>query len=81
VSGSYTHTNSTCTNELLGTLTNNCGETANCRVTTNIGNKSGGNISAGQTQHGELAGYWWCDGSTSFSYQCIRASDPVTCLN
>jgi hypothetical protein len=72
--------NSACNNEYLATLVNNCGQDVYCRITTNTGDKSGGSLAAGETQSGESAGYWWCDGSSHFTYQCIAAADPITCL-
>ena len=80
VGATASHSNSTCNNELLATLSNNCGTDVYCRITTSTGDKSGDTLPAGATQSGEGAGYYWCDGSTSFTYQCVRSDDPATCL-
>jgi hypothetical protein len=36
-------------------------------------------IQAGQTESGEGAGWWWCEG-TQIRYLCSASTDPSSCV-
>jgi hypothetical protein len=81
---SQTSTNGCNGSELLATLTNNCGQSAYCRVCPVVSGSvdeaqcAASGISAGQTQSGEGAGWWWCEGN-EVKYLCVPSTEDPSC--
>lgn len=72
--------------ELAATMTNNCGQTAHCRICTttggvvNQGSCEATDIPAGATQSGESDGLWWCSPESRVRFACAAPNDDYRCV-